>query len=616
MIDINKLNRVLNRVDKPARYVGMEVNSVNKNISEVDVSVAFAFPDVYEIGMSYNGLNLLYGLINGKENMLLERVFSPWTDMQEEMLKENIDLFTLESKTAVSEFDFFAFTFQYEMSYTNILRLLDLAGLELKSSDRSEEDPIIIAGGPCAYNPEPMADFIDLFFIGEAEEGLLELLEFYIESKKSGVTKSEFLKKACKIKGIYVPRFYTEYYNEDNTINRREKNYLEAPDIIQKRYIENLDEVYATEKPLLPNIEAIHDRVVEEIFRGCTAGCRFCQAGMIYRPIREKKIDTIVNQIDTMLVNSGYDEISLSSLSTCDFPELELLVKKLVESYSDQNIKISLPSLRLDSKSLGVLKEIEKMKKSGLTFAPEAGTQRLRNVINKNISIEDIDRAVRFAFSEGYTTIKLYFMIGLPTETIEDVLGIKEIAYMIKDIFFEQDLTNIKGNLKITASSSCFVPKPFTPFQWEAQDDIETLYEKANLLKSEIRDKKVKYNFHDPRISKLEAVIARGDRRVGRVIENAYRRGCHFDGWGEHFKFEKWMEAFEEEGIDPDFYANRQRSTDEILPWDFIDIGVSKNFFIRERQKALNEEVSKDCREICHGCGVNRSYPGGYCPCI
>ncbi len=616
MIDIKRLNSALNRVNKPARYVGMEVNSVIKDWDRVDLKFAFAFPDIYEIAMSYNGLNLIYGLINDRENMLCERVFAPWTDMESEMRKNGIELYGLESKKSIKEFDFLAFTLQYEMSYTNILNMIDLAGLELRSKNRSEVDPIVIAGGPCAYNPEPLADFIDIFYIGEGEEGLIELLEYYLACKEKNMTKGEIIRSAASMEGIYIPSLYEEIYNDDGTIKERLKLDPNAPSIINKRYIEDLNSVYTNPKPLLPNIEAVHDRVVEEIFRGCTGGCRFCQAGMIYRPIREKNIDTIMEHIDTMLENSGYDGISLSSLSTCDFPELELLVHKLVERYTDENIKISLPSLRLDSKSLSVLKEIEKMKKTGLTFAPEAGSQRLRDVINKNITMEDIKRAVSFAFDEGYSTIKLYFMIGLPTETIVDVLGIKDIAYKIKDMFFERDLTKIKGNLKITASSSCFVPKPFTPFQWEAQDSLDKLYEKANLLKSEIKDKKISYNYHDPKVSRIEAVIARGDRRVGKVIERAYISGCYFDGWGDYFNYDKWESAFEEEGLDMGFYANRERNTAEVLPWDFIDIGVTKAFLVKEREKAFNAEVSVDCREKCHGCGVNRRYPGGYCPCI
>lgn len=616
MIDINKLNSALNRVNKPARYVGMEVNSVIKDWDSVGVKLAFAFPDIYEITMSYNGLNLIYGLINDKENMLCERVFSPWTDMESEMRQNGIELYGLESKRAIRDFDFLAFTLQYEMSYTNILNMLDLAGLELRSKNRSEKDPIVIAGGPCAYNPEPLADFVDIFYIGEGEEGIIELLEHYLECKEKNMSKEEFLQSVTNIGGIYVPCLYDEVYNSDGTIKERLVLKTNAPVTINKRYINNLDTVYTNPKPLLPNIEAVHDRVVEEIFRGCTGGCRFCQAGMIYRPIREKSIDTILEHIDNMLENSGYDGISLSSLSTCDFPELELLVHKLVERYADENIRISLPSLRLDSKSLNVLKEIEKVKKTGLTFAPEAGSQRLRNVINKNITMEDIERAVTFAFNEGYSNIKLYFMIGLPTETTEDVLGIKDIAYRIKDMFFERDLTKIKGNLKITASSSCFVPKPFTPFQWDSQDSLETLYEKANLLKSEIRDKKISYNYHEPKVSRIEAAIARGDRRVGNVIERAYRSGCYFDGWGDYFDYDKWEEAFKQEGLDMDFYTTRARDYDEVFPWDFIDIGVTKSFLKRERELALKEETTIDCREKCHGCGVNRTYPGGYCPCI
>ncbi|MEB3429877.1 TIGR03960 family B12-binding radical SAM protein [Citroniella saccharovorans] len=608
---------ILNRVEKPSRYIGNEINTILKDDSNERVSMAFLFPDVYEVGMSYNGLNLFYNLINDKEEFSFERAFSPWVDMEEEMRKNDLPLFTLESKRAVKEFDIVGFTLQYEMSYTNILNMLELSGISIKSIDRKEEEPLVIAGGPCAFNPEPLADFIDLFYIGEAEEGILEILKLYQNKKDNNLTKDDFLKMAAEnIEGVYVPKFYEITYKKDETIDKRIKLYDKAKDIIKKRYIENVNDVYVSTKPIVPNTESVHDRVVTEIFKGCTRGCRFCQAGMIYRPIREKSTATILDIIDSNLKNSGYDEVSLSSLSTCDYTELQELVKELLKKYEKENVSISLPSLRLDSDSLSVLKDIEKVRKTGLTFAPEAGSQRLRDVINKNITDEDIERAVSYAFKEGYSTIKLYFMLGLPTETMEDVQGIKEIAYYIKEKFFNRDKEDIKGNLKITVSTSLFVPKPFTPFQWDPQDDLENLYEKVKFLKDIIRDKKINYNYHEPRLSYLEAVVSRGDRRVGELIYRAFKNGAKFDSWKDQFKFDAWTSAAEELGLNMDFYAKRKRDFDEILPWDFIDIGVSKKFLIKEKKLSNKEITTKDCREGCIYCGVSEGYKGDYCPCM
>ena len=613
MIDIDKFDKILKRVIKPARYIGMEVNSVVKDLNEVDIKFAFAFPDIYEVGMSHLGLHILYNLLNEKEYIACERVFAPWVDMEEEMRKEGLPLFSLENKELIKNFDFVGFTLQYEMSYTNIINMLDLSGIPILSKDRVEEDPFVIAGGPCAYNPEPIADIIDFFVIGEGEEILYEVLEKYREFKKGSGNKDDFLKEISNIQGIYVPKFYDIHYNEDNTIKEMVPNVEGVPKTIEKRIIKDLDKAYFPEKLIIPYIETVHDRIPLEIFRGCTRGCRFCQAGMIYRPVREKTTDRLFELAEKLVDETGYENISLTSLSSCDYSQLEFLISELINRYEEDKIGVSLPSLRLDSFSIDVLKEIEKVRKTGLTFAPEAGSQRLRDVINKGIEEEDLTTAVSYAFKEGWSTIKLYFMIGLPTETDEDVLGIKELGYKVKDIFFSQPKEERRGNLKITLSASCFVPKPFTPFQWVGQNSIDEFYRKINLLRNNIKDKKVTFNYHDPKLSYLEAVIARGDRRVSRAIIRAWEKGCKFDGWSENFDYDLWIEAFNEVGIDGDFYALRERDIEEVFPWDFIDIGVSKNYLIREYEKAKSEELTRDCRLGCTGCGINKSYLGGVC---
>ncbi len=613
MIDIDKFDKILKRVIKPARYIGMEVNSVVKDLNEVDIKFAFAFPDIYEVGMSHLGLHILYNLLNEKEYIACERVFAPWVDMEEEMRKEGLPLFSLENKELIKNFDFVGFTLQYEMSYTNIINMLDLSGIPILSKDRVEEDPFVIAGGPCAYNPEPIADIIDFFVIGEGEEILYEVLEKYREFKKGSGNKDDFLKEISNIQGIYVPKFYDIHYNEDNTIKEMVPNVEGVPKTIEKRIIKDLDKAYFPEKLIIPYIETVHDRIPLEIFRGCTRGCRFCQAGMIYRPVREKTTDRLFELAEKLVDETGYENISLTSLSSCDYSQLEFLISELINRYEEDKIGVSLPSLRLDSFSIDVLKEIEKVRKTGLTFAPEAGSQRLRDVINKGIEEEDLTTAVSYAFKEGWSTIKLYFIIGLPTETDEDVLGIKELGYKVKDIFFSQPKEERRGNLKITLSASCFVPKPFTPFQWVGQNSIDEFYRKINLLRNNIKDKKVTFNYHDPKLSYLEAVIARGDRRVSRAIIRAWEKGCKFDGWSENFDYDLWIEAFNEVGIDGDFYALRERDIEEVFPWDFIDIGVSKNYLIREYEKAKSEELTRDCRLGCTGCGINKSYLGGVC---
>ncbi|MBS4535862.1 TIGR03960 family B12-binding radical SAM protein [Clostridium sp. D2Q-14] len=613
MISQETLDKVLMNVEKPARYIGHEQNIYIKNKSNMKATFAFAFPDIYDVGMSHLGLHILYNLLNEQDDFYCERVFAPWVDMEKQMRDNNIPLYSLETKTPINEFDFVGFTLQYEMSYTNILNMLDLSNIPLESSNREEGDPFIIAGGPCAYNPEPLADIIDFFVIGEAEETILKVMNEYIKSKEEGVSRKAFLESIVNIPGIYIPSFYKITYNEDNTIREMIPLKDNYPRKIKKVIQEDLDETYFPNKMIVPYIETVHDRVILEIFRGCIRGCRFCQAGMIYRPVRERSVNHLLSLAKQLIKATGHEEISISSLSTSDYSQLETLVTSLIDEYKDQKIGLSLPSLRLDSFSLDMIKEIQKIRKTGLTFAPEAGSQRLRDVINKGINEEDLVKAVRDAFNMGWSTVKLYFMIGLPTETEKDLYGIKDLGYKVKEEFFSLPKEKMKGSLKITISASCFVPKAFTPFQWHPQNTIEEFRKKQEYLKDIIKDRKITYNTHDAKVSFLEAVFARGDRRVSKVLIEAFKNGAKFDGWRDQFKYDVWMKAFKKENVDPRFYANRERNYEEVLPWDFINIGVTKQFLIKENEKAKEGKLTPNCAVSCSGCGITRDFKGGIC---
>ncbi len=609
-------DEILLSVQQPARYIGGEVNMAIKDPAKVDIRFCMCFPDVYEIGMSHLGIQILYDMFNRRDDVWCERVYSPWTDMDSLMREKKIPLFALESQDPVKKFDFLGITLQYEMSYTNVLQILDLSGIPFHSNERTEEDPIVIGGGPCAYNPEPLAPFFDIFYIGEGETVYDRLFDVYKENRKSGGNRREFLEKAAEIPGLYVPAFYDVTYKDDGTIAGFVPNNSHAPARVTKELVLHMDDAWYIEKPLVPFIKVTQDRVVLEIQRGCIRGCRFCQAGNIYRPLREHSLEYLKKFAYTMLKNTGHEEISLSSLSSSDYTHLEELVTFLMEEFQGKGVNVSLPSLRIDAFSLDVMGKVQDVKKSSLTFAPEAGSQRLRDVINKGLTEEVILSGAREAFLGGWSRVKLYFMLGLPTETEEDMRGIAYLSEKIAETFYDIPPDQRQRRVQIVASSSFFVPKPFTPFQWARQCTKEEFAERAYLVRDTFRQmknfKSLKYNWHEADLSVLEGILARGDRRVAPVIEEAYRNGAMFDSWGENFNNDLWMNAFAACHVDPDFYTVRQRSLDEILPWDFIDAGVSKEFLIREWKAALSEKVTPNCRVQCSGCGA-RAFGGGVC---
>lgn len=609
-----EIGRILPLVQKPGRYTGGELNSVVKDKTKVALRYAFCFPDSYEIGMSHLGIKILYSAANARDDVWCERVFAPWHDMEKEMRERNLPLFALESGDPLTEFDLIGFTLQYELSYTNVLNMLDLAGIPIKSEDRHDLTPIIVGGGPCACNPEPIADFFDLFMLGDGEEVSDELYDLLISAKKKGMNKSEFLLEAAKIKGVYVPSLYEIEYNEDNTIKSVTAKQT-APEKVKKRVVSDLDKVHYPDKLIVPFVEVVHDRVVHEILRGCIRGCRFCQAGFIYRPIREKSPDVINEQCQKLCESTGYDEISLSSLSTSDYTHLEELMEKLLSWTQNEKVNIALPSLRVDNFSEKLREYLNKVRRSGLTFAPEAGTQRLRDAINKNVTEEEMLSTAKKAFEGGWSAVKLYFMLGLPTETYDDVAGIAELAQKVVNEFYKNpDKPKGKG-VQVSISVASFVPKPFTPFQWEAQDTIDELTSKQNHLLSSVKTKKISVSYHKVNISFLEGVMARGDRKLCKVIEYAWRHGCKFDSWDDSFLFDVWLESFEKCGVDPLFYTSRKRDYEEILPWDHLDYGIRKQFLINESKKAYESETTPHCRIKCAGCGSNM-LNGGKCDAL
>ena len=603
---------ILYRVEKPSRYVGGELNEVIKDPKEVDIRFGFCFPDVYEVGMSHLGSRILYHVLNQRKDTYCERVYAPWPDMEKLMRENNIPLYALETKDPINEFNFLAFTLQYEMSYTNILNILNMGGIPLRASERTEKDPLVIAGGPCAYNPEPLYVIVDIFQLGEGEEGLNDLLDLY-QKHKDNFNKEAYLREASHIPSVYIPSLYDVTYNEDGTIKEFIPKYDDVPKKVKKRIINNFDQVDFPESLIVPYSEIVHDRVVLELFRGCTNGCRFCQAGMIYRPVREKSRKTLLDQARKMLKATGYDEVSLVSLSTCDYSDIQGLVKDLIEEHGKNNVSVALPSIRVDAFSVDLLKEIQKVRKTGLTFAPEAGSQRMRDVINKGLTEERILEAAKNAFESGWSTIKLYFILGVPYETVEDAAEIGLLAEKIADQYFAVPKHIRNKGLRITVSTSILVPKPFTPFQWAPMEKMDIVTEKINAVKGAIKSRSIVYNYHEQKTSYMEAVLARGDRKLCDVLIKAYEKGAKFDGWSEYFDFELWQEALAECNVDGDFYVYRQRSYDEILPWDFIDIGVTRKYLERENEKAKTGEPTQNCRKGCTGCGVNVNFKDGEC---
>ena len=610
---MNKISDdILCKVEKPARYVGGELNQVIKNPNEVDIRFAFCFPDVYEVGMSHLGTRILYHTINERSDTYCERTFAPWPDMEKLMRENNIPLYTLETKDPLDKFDILGFTLQYEMSYTNILNMLDMSGITIRASERGEDEPIVMAGGPCAYNPEPLYDIVDFFEIGEGEEMMNDVLDVYKKYKGKG-KKKEFLREIAKIRGIYVPSLYDVTYNEDGTIKEFKPKYDDVPAKVQKRVVNNFDAVSFPEEMIVPYTEIVHDRIVLETFRGCTNGCRFCQAGMIYRPVREKTTNTLLEQARKAVKATGYQEISLASLSTCDYSDIQRLITQLVSEHEDNKVGVALPSIRVDAFDVDLIKEIQKVRKTGLTFAPEAGSQRMRDIINKGLTEDRILAAAKNAFESGWSTMKLYFMVGLPYETTEDARGIGELAEKIADVYFATPKEKRSKGLKITVSTSILVPKPFTPFQWAPMEKPEIVAERIKAVKDSINSRSINYNYHEQETSFMEAVFARGDRRACDVLIKAFEKGAKFDGWSEFFSKQIWDEAMADCDFNPDFYVYREKSYDEVLPWDFIDIGVNRKYLERENEKAKNAELTKNCREGCTGCGINVNFKEGKC---